>query len=343
MTLRQTLQAAPIKTKELIERLKNTSNQALKTRESVFSELKEQLTLYLDQEEQHLLPVLKKHAGTKALAADAGKSGKELRAQLALLDGTAKDTDEFVAQVVELHSLLEKHLRDERKELLPAVLKALDDEDAAGVAAAIEAGFADAEEAKRDERRKAAAKAERDAQREKDAVAAERAVARAQKAAEQEALEAERAAARVQKAADKEAREQAEQRAEAAKAPLVRAVEQTREAVSEVQGAFGAYTGTFQKAAADLRAVSASRSIAAKGATQFVSAWVDWMSKSTRAQAEASRRMLQCRNLKQLAEVQSEMVTNSTRQMIERNAALLEIAQETSKHALRTLETQRAQ
>jgi hypothetical protein len=343
MTLRQTLQAAPIKTKELIERLKNTSNQALKTRESVFAELKEQLNLYLDQEEQHLLPVLKKHAGTKVLAADAGKASKELRAQLVTLDGTAKDTDEFAARVGELHSLLQKHLRDERKELLPAVLKALDDEDAAGVAAAIEAGFSDAEEAKREEKRKAAAKAERDAQRAKDALAAERAAARAQKAAEQEALDAERVAARAQKAAEKEAREQAEKLAEAAKAPLVRAVEQTREAASEVQGAFGAYTGTFQKAAADLRAVAASRSIAAKGASQFVSAWVEWVSQSTRAQADASRRMLQCRNFKQFAEVQSEIVTSSTRQMIERNAALLEIAQETSKSALRTLETQRAQ
>jgi hypothetical protein len=325
MTLRQTLQAAPIKTKDLIEKLKATSNQALKTRESVFAELKEQLTLYLDQEEQHLLPLLKKHAGTKALAADAGKASKELRAQLASLDGVAKDTDEFAAQVGELQTLLQKHVRDERKELLPAVLKALDDEEAAGVAEAIEAGFADAEEAKRDQKRKAAAKAERDAQREKEALAAERAAARAQRAAQQEA------------------REQAEKVREAAKAPLVRAVEHTREAASEVQGAFGAYTGTFQKAAADLRAVSASRSIAARGASQFVSAWVEWMSNSTRAQAEASRRMLQCRNFKQLAEVQSEIVTNSTRQMIERNAALLEIAQQTSKQALQTLEAQREQ
>jgi hypothetical protein len=67
------------------------------------------------------------------------------------------------------------------------------------------------------------------------------------------------------------------------------------------------------------------------------------MSNSTRVQADASRRMLQCRNFKQLAEVQSEIVTNSTRQMIERNAAFLEIAQQTSKQALQTLEAQREQ
>ncbi|HEV2079707.1 MAG TPA: hemerythrin domain-containing protein [Allosphingosinicella sp.] len=325
MTLRQTLQAAPTKTKELIEKLKGTSNQAVKTRESVFAELKEQMTLYLDQEEQHLLPLLRKHSETKALAADAAKGAKELRGRLDALDGVAKDTDEFADQVSELQALLQKYLRDERKELLPAVMKALDDEEAAGVAEAIESGFADAEKAKRDAKRKAAARAKREAERAK------------------EARKAERAAARAQKAAEREAREQAEKLKEAAKAPLVHAVEQTSEAASEVQGALGAYSGTFHKAAADLRAVSASRTVAAQGASQFVSAWVEWLSKATQAQAEASRRMLECRNFAQLAEVQGEILSNSTRNLIEGNAALLEIAQQTSKQALRTLEDQRAQ
>jgi hypothetical protein len=117
----------------------------------------------------------------------------------------------------------------------------------------------------------------------------------------------------------------------------------TSEAASDVQGALGAFTGTFQKAAADLRAVSASRTVAAQGASQFVSAWVEWMSKATRAQADASRRMLECRNFAQLAEVQGEILSNSTRGLIDGNAALLEIAQQTSRQALRTLEDQRAQ
>ena len=325
MTLRQTLQAAPTRSNELIEKLKGTSNQALKTRESVFAELKAQLTLYLDQEEQHLLPLLGKHKETKSLAADAAKAGKELRARLQSLDGAAKDNDDFAAQVGELQTILQQHLRDERKTLLPAILKALDDEEAAAVAASIEAGFADAEKAKRDAKREAAAVAEREAQLAKDAEAAERAAARARKAAEQDAREA------------------AEKVKEAAQAPILRAVEQTSEAASEVQGAFASYSGTFQQAAADLRAVAASRTIAATGASQFVTAWLEWISKSTRSHAEASRRMLECRSLVQLAEVQGEILSSSTRHLIEGNAALLEITQQASKKALRTLEAQRAQ
>jgi hypothetical protein len=75
----------------------------------------------------------------------------------------------------------------------------------------------------------------------------------------------------------------------------------------------------------------------------ILSTWVESFNKSAQAHAEASRRMLQVRSVAQFAEVQSEIVSNSTRNLIEGNAALLEIAQQTTKQALRTLEAQRAQ
>lgn len=324
MTLRQTLRAAPTKSKELIEKLAGTSNQALKARESVFAELKAQLTLYLDQEEQHLLPILRKHAETKSLAPDAARGTKDLRAQLGALEGVAQDSDEFLVQVSRLQSSLQQHLRDERKELLPAVLKALDDEEAATVADAMNAGFADAEKAKRDEKRKAAA------------------AARSEKQIAEEARAAEQAAARAQKAAEREARKQAENLTEAAKAPVRRVIEQTSEATSEIQGALGALGVTVRKATTDVRAVTASRSVAAQGASQFISTWMRLVSKAAQAQAEASTRVLQCRTFSQLVEVQGEILANSTRGLIEGNAALLEVAQQTSKQALRALEDQQA-
>jgi 5-formaminoimidazole-4-carboxamide-1-beta-D-ribofuranosyl 5'-monophosphate synthetase len=59
MTLRQTIQAAPDKTAELITKLTATTNQAVKTRESLFENLGEELTRYVEITEQHLLPVLR--------------------------------------------------------------------------------------------------------------------------------------------------------------------------------------------------------------------------------------------------------------------------------------------
>lgn len=58
MTLRQTIHAAPAKANDLIAKLSATSNQAIKAREGLFADLSTELTLYVDLEEQHLIPLL---------------------------------------------------------------------------------------------------------------------------------------------------------------------------------------------------------------------------------------------------------------------------------------------
>ncbi|HEV2746692.1 MAG TPA: phasin family protein [Allosphingosinicella sp.] len=335
MTLRQTIQSAPTKAGEIIARLANTSNNAVKTRESLFAELSAELTLYVDLEEQHLLPLLRKHAGTKPLAADAAKGNKELRARLAELAAAPKDDDAFLEKLAELKKGFQHYVRNERKELLPAVLKALDDEEASQLAADIEGGISEAESARREKKREQAAAAKREAERTEAAAEAEREAARAEKAARREAREAADKMTETLERSAGSAQETAQQIAAGV-------IEQTQQAASGAQEALSAYGGTVQKASEDLRAVSASTNIAATGLSQFVSAWFDWAGKVARSNAEISRRMLQSRSLGQLAEAHQEFVTSSTRNLIEGNTALLEIAQRTSKQALRPLEGQLA-
>src|SRR5215211_9188641 len=62
--------ASPAKATELFAKLVETSGNAVKTRERLFSELKEELELQMKLEEQHLFPVLKKHKETKNLVSD---------------------------------------------------------------------------------------------------------------------------------------------------------------------------------------------------------------------------------------------------------------------------------
>ena len=144
MTLRQTIQAAPAKTTELISKLSATSNQAVKTRESLFAELSEELTRYVEIEEKHFLPLLRKHPDTKDLATEALKGNKDLRAALAKLAALPKDNDAFLAELGELNKGFQQHVRSETKELLPAVLKALSDEEAGTLAATMEGAVAEA-------------------------------------------------------------------------------------------------------------------------------------------------------------------------------------------------------
>jgi hypothetical protein len=155
-TIRQFIYTSPTSAMELFAKLLDTSENAIKTRERLFADLKDELELVTKLEEQHLFPVLKKHKQTKALVQAAISDNKHTRRLLAQLERTPKDDESFLARVSELKKSFQQHVRDEKKELLPAVMKALSDEEAEAVLANIEDEKAEIEADKRaeiDERR----------------------------------------------------------------------------------------------------------------------------------------------------------------------------------------------
>jgi len=151
MSITQMIQAGPARANDLFGKLAETGDGAAKTRERLFAELKEELELHARLEEQHLFPVLRKHKETKDLVTDAVNDNKQARALLAELERLPKDGDEFPKKLAELRRVFQQHVRDERKELLPAVKKALSDEEAQAIVDKVEAGRAEVEEAKREE------------------------------------------------------------------------------------------------------------------------------------------------------------------------------------------------
>src|ERR1700712_1171988 len=220
MTLRTVMQAGPAKANELFTKLSDTSEGAVKTRERLFTELKTELELHASLEEQHLFPVLRRNAETKELVADAIKDNKELRAKLAELEAMPKNDAAFPERLKELQKPFRQHARDEKRELLPAVQRALSEEQVQGVAEKIEAGVAEAEQARQDEVEKQRLKARQERERAAEAERAQQAAAEqarheeaAQKRlkARQEREEAERQA--EQEAAVQQAQDEAERRA----------------------------------------------------------------------------------------------------------------------------------
>lgn len=332
MTLRQTIQAAPGKTSELIKKLSETSNQAVKTRESLFAQLSDELTRYVEVEEQHFLPLLRKHSETKGFAADALKGNHDLRASIAKLSGMPKDNDEFLAELDALKKSFQQYVRNERKELLPAILKALSDEEAGELAADIDGAVADAEKAKRDEKREEAAQAKRQAEKAEQDAAAERAAIRAQKAAERATREA------AEKAADT-MQSGAASIENSARQVTADIKERTQRVTSEAHAAMNVYSQSSRKILEDLQAVRASSAVSAGAVSEVYSAWAEWFGNAARTNAEASQQLMQCRSAKQIAEFQKEFVTSSLRTWMEGNAKVLEISQRTSKHALDPLDS----
>src|SRR5829696_8907869 len=101
-TIRQFIHTSPAKAMELFSKLLDTSDNAIKTRERLFAELKSELELVASLEEQHLFPVLKKHKQTKDLVQDALSDNRQARKLLAQLERTPKDDESFISKVSEL-------------------------------------------------------------------------------------------------------------------------------------------------------------------------------------------------------------------------------------------------
>lgn len=331
MTLRQTIQAAPEKAAALITKLSATSNQAVKSRENLFGELSGELTRYVEIEEQHLLPLLRKHAETKDLAVEALKANKELKASLEKLSGLPKDTDAFLAAVADLNKGFQQHVRNERKELLPAVLKVLSDDEAATVAANIEGAVEEAETAKRDEKRDERAQAKREAEEADEAAKAERAVARAQKEAERTAREASEKVAKVMERGAAAVQDRARQVTETL-------TERTQQVASDTREALKIYSDTARTMAADMQVVTTSSSATAQAVSDVTSAWTDWFDKAARANADASQKLFRAKSVKDIAEVQRDFATTVLHNGMERRTAMLRIAQQSSERALSPLQ-----
>jgi phasin family protein len=154
MTTRTFSQTPPDKANELFEKLLATSDNAAKTRERLLSDLKEELDLLANLQEQYLFPVLNKH-GMQDLVQEAIQDNQETSALLAELDGMPKNNGEFLSKVTALRKVFQQHIRDDKKELLPAVLKVLSDEEAEAVAEQVQDEMASVEEAKQAEAKRA--------------------------------------------------------------------------------------------------------------------------------------------------------------------------------------------
>jgi stress response protein YsnF/hemerythrin-like domain-containing protein len=191
MTLRTLMLAGPTKANELFAKLSETSDSAIKTREKLFAELKAELEQHTSLEEQYLFPVLRRSPETKGLVAEAIRDNKELRAKLAELEALPKTDEAFPERLKELQKTFRQHARDEKTELLPAVQRALSDEQVQGVAERMEAGLAEAEQARQAEAEERRAKARQE--REEAEFLARQAELRAEQsqAAERERQEAE--------------------------------------------------------------------------------------------------------------------------------------------------------
>jgi uncharacterized protein (TIGR02271 family) len=246
------IQTGPARANELFAKLAETSEGAVKTREKLFAELKAEFELLISLEEQHLFPVLRK-ANEKDLVTDAIRENRELQARLDELEALPKNDSAFLDKVKDLQKAFRQHARDEKTEILPAVQRALSDEQAQNVAEKMEAGRAEAEQTRQDEaeERRLKARQERDQAERQEREQAERQereqAERQAQQAEQRAEQARQArqaevAQRERQESERRTREVARQTAEIAMRPAAAAIDTTRK-VARLVGDVAEETG----------------------------------------------------------------------------------------------------
>jgi vacuolar-type H+-ATPase subunit I/STV1 len=154
MTPNRTIgQTPPDKANELFAQLLDTSNEAVELRERLFSDLRQELDLLASLQEEHLFPVLERNPETADLVRGARDDQQQTKALLNELGGTPKDSDTFLAKVAELRQVFQQHIRNDKYELLPVVLKVLSEEEVEAVVEKVEEEVAETRQAASEPRR----------------------------------------------------------------------------------------------------------------------------------------------------------------------------------------------
>jgi hypothetical protein len=355
MNFRTLMQAGPAKANELFARLAETSDGAVKTREKLFTELKSELELHTSLEEQHLFPILKRNAETKELVADAIKDNKELRAKLAELEVLPKNEETFPERLKELQKTFRQHARDDKRELLPAVQRALSEEQVQDVAEKMEASVAEAEQAKQDEAEERRAKARQEREKAEQQEVAEQAQKAAAERVRQEELEQKRAKAQLereqaelqaeQELSAKRAQDEARRRvreatgtvartAAAAQATVLRVTESATAGAqrvgAELRGAANAYTDAARTMTPDAKMVASLPSMAIGSMTEIRSAWMEWLGQATQAGTQMSQDFM-----RQTAEQQRQFAAIAMQSWMDHSARVMQITMQMTQEGLR--------
>lgn len=330
------------KANHLFDRLAETTAGAIKTREALFAELKAEVELQAKLEQAHLLPALRKHAKSRDLAEQAAERLRGVQTLLARVGREPMEGDAFPGKIRELKKAFQAHVRDDKSELLPALRKALSDEEANAVLENTRAAAVAAEKAEQEavEKRRAEARRLRD-----QALARQAALENAKK----EAAQKRRAAARrtreqaQARQAALDAADRAGRKAAADAAGLVRA---TSKAVRAPSGALAEVVAAGVAEAAKLTGKSAARLRGAAnedpdhgwgmfatqrgeldhGVRSATSEWLKWARTRAGNQFQGFAAILRCRTPQELVATQTRLIQEDVTLLWESGAKIFGIA-----------------
>jgi hemerythrin-like domain-containing protein len=314
MTNRTIGQTPPDRANELFAQLLDTSDSAVESREQLFLALRQELELLANLQEQHLFPVLEKHPETADLVRDARNDTQQTGALLDELETMAKDSDAFIAKVADLRRVFQQHIRNDKNELLPVVLKVLSEDEVEAVVEKVEEEIAEIEQTKRatSHRRRKQAKSTH--------VEGETLLATTE--AETKGVEA------VTQTVQEAALDSASGASETAGRSIEVLGRQNRETLNLID-----------RASQYPQAIAQSNRILAHGAGTITLEWFGMRQERLLKNFDTMNELLNCRSVQDVVSVQHSIVRQNLKSMIETNQRLVQLTTQVAQEVTRTIAT----
>lgn len=124
--------------KSIMEKLADSSESAVKTREKLFKQLATELALHAKAEETIVYPRLKEFEELQDLVEEGIEEHQEAEQLLTELSQMSKDDKQWVAKLKELKQAVEHHVQEEENEVFPQARDLLSEDEATELGKTVE-------------------------------------------------------------------------------------------------------------------------------------------------------------------------------------------------------------
>ena len=119
------------KVKKLLAELESTTERGVKTREELFTKVKQELVVHEAIEEEIFYPALKEHPKTKEIALEAYEEHHVVDTVMAEIEGVAYDDEKWGAKFTVMKENLEHHIEEEEGEMFKQARQVFDQDELA--------------------------------------------------------------------------------------------------------------------------------------------------------------------------------------------------------------------
>jgi hemerythrin-like domain-containing protein len=119
------------KVKKLLSELESSTERGVKTREELFTKVKQELAVHEAIEEEIFYPALKEHPKTKEITLEAYEEHHVVNTVMAEIEGVAYDDEKWGAKFKVMKENLEHHIEEEEGEMFKQARQVFDQDELA--------------------------------------------------------------------------------------------------------------------------------------------------------------------------------------------------------------------